>query len=180
MRTEQSVEAYRAQIDSRKPEKYGFASMAAVPYAHIVAQLLQNKHPKGAEISLAPNPKDIVSRIVSAFGVLVFILVYTDLGKPEREPCRSDTQEDDGLVPNLYHRLPEHRSALRAIHSRQLVLSVYYYFFLPDFSLSHTRRSPPLSHSSNTGLSLLEPPSPLSLVYFPLPCPHFLVSFCQS
>lgn len=60
-RAEQSVEAYRAQIDTRKPEKYGFASMAAVPYAHIVAQLLQNKRPKGAQITLAPNPKDIVS-----------------------------------------------------------------------------------------------------------------------
>jgi len=62
-RTEQAVEAYRAQIDKRKPENYGFASMAAVPYAHIVAQLLERKRPKGAEIKLAPNPKDIVSKI---------------------------------------------------------------------------------------------------------------------
>ncbi|KAH9952686.1 DUF221-domain-containing protein [Russula dissimulans] len=59
-RTEQAVEAYRAQIDKRKPENYGFASMAAVPYAHIVAQLLGRKRPKGAEIKLAPNPKDIL------------------------------------------------------------------------------------------------------------------------
>ena len=85
-RTEQSVEAYRAQIDRRKPEKYGFASMAAVPYAHVVAQLLQNKRPKGAEITLAPNPKDIVSKIMPAFGVLIPIMVYTDLGKLEPEP----------------------------------------------------------------------------------------------
>lgn len=35
--------------------------MAAVPYAHIVANLLKRKHPKGATITLAPNPKDIVS-----------------------------------------------------------------------------------------------------------------------
>ncbi|KAI9465279.1 hypothetical protein BJY52DRAFT_1388541 [Lactarius psammicola] len=58
--TEHAVESYRAQIDTRKPENYGFASMAAVPYAHIVAQLLERKHPKGSEIGLAPNPKDII------------------------------------------------------------------------------------------------------------------------
>jgi hypothetical protein len=65
-RTEHAVEAYRAQIDTHKAEKYGFASMAAVPYAHIVAQLLRKKHPKGTEIGLAPNPKDIVSKIILA------------------------------------------------------------------------------------------------------------------
>ncbi|ETW74884.1 hypothetical protein HETIRDRAFT_482685 [Heterobasidion irregulare TC 32-1] len=59
-RMEQSVEDYRNQIDTRKPESYGFASMAAVPYAHVVAQLLQRKHPKGTTIMLAPNPKDII------------------------------------------------------------------------------------------------------------------------
>ena len=35
--------------------------MAAVPYAHIVAKQLERKHPKGTDIALAPNPKDIVS-----------------------------------------------------------------------------------------------------------------------
>jgi len=49
--------------------------MAAVPYAHIVAQLLENKRPKGAEINLAPNPKDIVSRVMCAFGVLYSLLL---------------------------------------------------------------------------------------------------------
>lgn len=34
--------------------------MAAIPYAHIVATLLRKKHPKGTDIALAPNPKDIV------------------------------------------------------------------------------------------------------------------------
>ena len=63
-RMEQSVEDYRNQIDTRKPESYGFASMAAVPYAHVVAQLLQRKHPKGTTIMLAPNPKDIVSMVL--------------------------------------------------------------------------------------------------------------------
>jgi hypothetical protein len=59
-RTEAAVEAARAKIDERKAENYGFASMAAVPYAHIVANMLRNKHPKGTDIALAPNPKDII------------------------------------------------------------------------------------------------------------------------
>ena len=59
-RTEEAVQRYREQIDLRHPESYGFASMAAVPYAHIVANLLRDKHPKGTTITLAPNPKDIV------------------------------------------------------------------------------------------------------------------------
>lgn len=62
-RTEAAIEEYRNQIDTRKAENYGFASMAAVPYAHIVAKLLKRKHPKGTTIELAPNPKDIVRHI---------------------------------------------------------------------------------------------------------------------
>ncbi|KAJ8076597.1 hypothetical protein PM082_001020 [Marasmius tenuissimus] len=59
-RTEAAIEEYRNQIDTRKAEKYGFASLAAVPYAHIVARKLEGKHPKGTDITLAPNPKDII------------------------------------------------------------------------------------------------------------------------
>ncbi|KAJ3936997.1 MAG: hypothetical protein NXY57DRAFT_35556 [Lentinula lateritia] len=59
-RTEAAIEEYRNQIDTRKAENFGFASMAAVPYAHIVARQLRTKHPKGTDIALAPNPKDIV------------------------------------------------------------------------------------------------------------------------
>ncbi len=134
-RTEHAVETYRAHIDTRKAEKYGFASMAAVPYAHAVAQLLAKKHPKGTDIGLAPNPRDIVSKIIPAFGVLP-TLVYTDLGKLEPVHQQDGPQEDDGLVPNHHHRVPEHRPAFRAFHSRQLVLRVYCdSLFLPDFSL---------------------------------------------
>ena len=61
LRAERAVEEFRNQIDLRKPEAYGFASMAAVPYAHIVANMLRHKRPKGSMITLAPNPKDIVS-----------------------------------------------------------------------------------------------------------------------
>ena len=59
-RADRAVEEFRKQIDLRKPENYGFASMAAVPYAHIVANMLRRKSPKGAKVTLAPNPKDIV------------------------------------------------------------------------------------------------------------------------
>lgn len=59
-RTDAAIDDYRQQVDTHKPENYGFASMAAVPYAHIVAKMLSNKHPKGTDITLAPNPKDII------------------------------------------------------------------------------------------------------------------------
>ncbi|KAF4620776.1 hypothetical protein D9613_000857 [Agrocybe pediades] len=59
-RTEAAIEEYRTEIDSRKAENYGFASMAAVPYAHVVAKMIEGKHPKGTDIDLAPNPKDII------------------------------------------------------------------------------------------------------------------------
>lgn len=58
---ETAIEQHREEIQLRKAESYGFASMAAVPYAHIVAKILQGKRPKGTDITLAPNPKDIVS-----------------------------------------------------------------------------------------------------------------------
>ncbi|KAG8712230.1 hypothetical protein FRC08_014855 [Ceratobasidium sp. 394] len=57
---EKAVEDARSQIDLKKAENYGFASMGAVPYAHVVAQMLRDKHPKGTTITLAPNPKDII------------------------------------------------------------------------------------------------------------------------
>ncbi|KAJ7647702.1 hypothetical protein FB45DRAFT_734225 [Roridomyces roridus] len=59
-RTEAAIEDYRTHFHEHKPENYGFASMAAVPYAHVVAKMLVNKHPKGTDISMAPNPKDII------------------------------------------------------------------------------------------------------------------------
>ncbi|KAF9047436.1 hypothetical protein BJ165DRAFT_1102024 [Panaeolus papilionaceus] len=59
-RTEAAIEEYRNEIDTRKAENYGFASMAAVPYAHIVAKMIAGKNYKGAEFDLAPNPKDII------------------------------------------------------------------------------------------------------------------------
>lgn len=51
---------WREKSEYNKAENYGFASLAAVPYANIVALRLDGKHPKGTTITLAPNPKDIV------------------------------------------------------------------------------------------------------------------------
>ncbi|PCH35801.1 DUF221-domain-containing protein [Wolfiporia cocos MD-104 SS10] len=75
-RSEEAVENYRTHIDVRRPEMYGFASMAAVPYAHIVANMLRSKHPKGTTITLAPNPKDIV---------------WSNLSKTKAELARNST-----------------------------------------------------------------------------------------
>ncbi|KAI6148386.1 hypothetical protein BKA82DRAFT_4136393 [Pisolithus tinctorius] len=59
-RVNKAIEDYRQEIDTRRAENYGFASMAAVPYAHTVANMLRKKHPKGTDVTLAPNPKDII------------------------------------------------------------------------------------------------------------------------
>ena len=59
-RTEVAAKERREKTEVNKVENYGFASMAAVPYAHLVAQRLAHKHPKGTTITLAPNPRDIV------------------------------------------------------------------------------------------------------------------------
>ncbi|KAJ7039027.1 hypothetical protein C8F04DRAFT_1179016 [Mycena alexandri] len=59
-RTEAAIQDYRQHFHEHKPENYGFASMAAVPYAHVVAKIMGSKHPRGTTISLAPHPKDII------------------------------------------------------------------------------------------------------------------------
>jgi hypothetical protein len=76
-RTETAIEEYRTEIDTRKAENYGFASMAAVPYAHVVAKIIGGKHPKGTDVSLAPNPKDIVCFILwhACFVIFHFVLL---------------------------------------------------------------------------------------------------------
>ena len=68
---EEKIEEYRLEIDHRKAENYGFASMAAVPYAHTVAHMLRNKKPMGTVVTLAPNPKDIVSWFCYCFFLLM-------------------------------------------------------------------------------------------------------------
>jgi hypothetical protein len=65
-RLEIAIEKWRDSLDQRTPETYGFASMAAVPYAHIVAAQMRQKKKNGAVISMAPNPKDIIWENLSA------------------------------------------------------------------------------------------------------------------
>ncbi|KAG5650817.1 hypothetical protein H0H81_010929 [Sphagnurus paluster] len=71
-RTEAAVEEYRARFSSRKPERYGFASLAAVQYAHIVAKKLHGEHPGGTTFNLAPNPKDIIWNNMSKSKGVIF------------------------------------------------------------------------------------------------------------
>ncbi|KAK1234247.1 hypothetical protein PQX77_002554 [Marasmius sp. AFHP31] len=59
-RTEAAVGDYRSRAETRKPQSYGFAALAAVPHAHIAARMLSRTHHQGTSIALAPNPKDII------------------------------------------------------------------------------------------------------------------------
>ena len=61
--------------------------MAAVPYAHVVAKIIGGKHPKGTDISLAPNPKDIVCFILWHAGFVIFILFCLDLEEYGQNRC---------------------------------------------------------------------------------------------
>ncbi|KAF8546213.1 DUF221-domain-containing protein [Imleria badia] len=58
--TDKEIKDYRKEIDTHEAENYGFASFAAVEYAHIVAKMLRRTHPQDTNITLAPNPKDII------------------------------------------------------------------------------------------------------------------------
>lgn len=80
------MDEYRNTFDSRKAENYGFASMAAVQYAHIVGNMLRKKPVKGTTITLAPNPKDIVRAADRcSSGIASSRLDITDLGEFEQD-----------------------------------------------------------------------------------------------
>ncbi|KAN0061279.1 hypothetical protein ACQY0O_006125 [Thecaphora frezii] len=59
-RVETAVQRQRETIQDKKPENYGFASLAAVPYAHMAAKSLKNKKPGGMRLALAPPPSGII------------------------------------------------------------------------------------------------------------------------
>ncbi|KDN52353.1 DUF221-domain-containing protein [Tilletiaria anomala UBC 951] len=61
-KTEAAIEGWRERISDKKPQNYGFASLAAVPYAHAAAKSLQSKKPGGLRIQLAPSPHAIIWR----------------------------------------------------------------------------------------------------------------------
>lgn len=95
-RTDAAIEEYRSQIDTRKAENYGFASMAAVPYSHVVAKMLRSKHPKGTYIELAPNHKDIVCGFLQLMKFKLSDSASSpDLGQYEQVGCRTGPQTFD-------------------------------------------------------------------------------------
>jgi hypothetical protein len=61
--------------------------MAAVPYAHVVAKIIGGKHPKGTDISLAPNPKDIVCFILLDACFVILIFLSLDLEEYGQNRC---------------------------------------------------------------------------------------------
>jgi len=71
--------------------------MSSVRYAHVVAQLLENKRPKGAKIILTPKPEDIVN----------------NMGKLEQVPSQANHQEGDRLGPSHHPHHPKPSLALR-------------------------------------------------------------------
>ena len=77
--------------------------MAAVPYAHIVAKILDNKKSKGAIITLAPNPKDIV-RPHFFFGYPIPLLSYNSIhrfGRTLSKPTRREPRTGCSALQSL-------------------------------------------------------------------------------
>lgn len=85
-RVEAAVIHQRETIQQKQPEMYGFASLAAVPYAHAAAKVLKGKKPGGMRIALAPSPAGIIwknltrsraSRAKSSFfGFLLLLVLF--------------------------------------------------------------------------------------------------------
>ena len=85
-RVEAAIQDQRARIAEKKPESYGFASLAAVPYAHAAAKSLKGKKPNGVRLELAPPPSGIIWKNLtltsgeraksSLFGFLILLLLY--------------------------------------------------------------------------------------------------------
>ncbi|TIC12695.1 DUF221-domain-containing protein [Wallemia mellicola] len=59
-RYEMEIDSTRNELDFKRPDNFGFASLVSIPAAHTVAQKCENKHPHNTTIQLAPNPKDII------------------------------------------------------------------------------------------------------------------------
>lgn len=50
----------RAEMDDAPTDSFGFASLAAIPYAHAAARLASGKRPMKMHIELAPSPRDVI------------------------------------------------------------------------------------------------------------------------
>lgn len=60
-----AVNQWRGRIGERRPESYGFASLASVPHAHAAARTLKGKKPYHIKTTLAPEPRDILWKNLS-------------------------------------------------------------------------------------------------------------------
>jgi calcium permeable stress-gated cation channel len=54
------IKEVRQSVDRRSTMPYGFASYADISEAHNIAYACRKKHPRGATITLAPRPNDII------------------------------------------------------------------------------------------------------------------------
>lgn len=109
---ESNVEQWRERIAERKPESYGFASMATVPFAHAAAKSLRKKKPRGLHIELAPPPKDILWQNLnltraqrfksSTWGfVLLSILLFVNAVPLVAVALISQMERFEGVLPFL-------------------------------------------------------------------------------
>ncbi|WFD06185.1 hypothetical protein MVES1_001527 [Malassezia vespertilionis] len=62
---EDEIVRVRSDTTVGEPMSYGFASLAAVPYAHAVARTFKNKRARGLRIRLACSPHDIIWKNLS-------------------------------------------------------------------------------------------------------------------
>lgn len=90
--------------------------MAAVPYAHIVANILRKKRLKGTNVSLAPNPKDIVSFLLIIYFCDPDTTYFLDMGEHAQIACGDIPEESNRFLTNGASLLLQHNSALRHLH----------------------------------------------------------------
>lgn len=83
---ERQIQEARSDKAEQVPTSYGFASLAAVPYAHTIAKNMCKSRPLGMRIRLASSPQDILwSNLMKSpkqrahsktLGVLYFVLLF--------------------------------------------------------------------------------------------------------
>jgi calcium permeable stress-gated cation channel len=126
------------------PENYGFVYMSSVRYSHVIAQLLENKRPKGAKIILTPKPEDIVNRISPTFGVTCSLLSSQIWENLNKSPAKLIIRKTIGwalLTILIILSLPP----LFGISFLVNAFFVRVIFLLPDFRV-------PLSYAKYSGL----------------------------
>ncbi|WFD30636.1 hypothetical protein MSPP1_001657 [Malassezia sp. CBS 17886] len=83
---ETEITHVRANHSVGAPQSYGFASLAAVSYAHTAAKAISRRRVRGMRIHLAPSPRDIIwsnvtkrkgeRRRLRALGFIYFVLLF--------------------------------------------------------------------------------------------------------